>query len=103
MSRNLGQTALSGRRRACDPMRDYDRLPPPLRRWLAGAALPWSVASCRRIWQDGRARGQGMAEVLERLTCAERQCLMRAGQPGTDTARIQPIPRPPAPRNHSSG
>ena len=42
MSRRNVRTSLRARRHT-DPMRDYDALPPPLRRWLAEARLPWSV------------------------------------------------------------
>lgn len=45
--RNLRSTL---RRRARqNPMRDFDALPPELRKWLHGAALPWSPRSVRRI------------------------------------------------------
>ncbi|MBE3639495.1 DUF6525 family protein [Mangrovicoccus algicola] len=72
---NLGQTGFPRRRRQGDPMRDYDALPAALRGWLAGAALPWSPASCRRIW--ARHRAEGIAAVLERLDRAERAMLSR--------------------------
>lgn len=36
---NRGATSLRRKRRRGDPMRDYDRLPPELRCWLADAAL----------------------------------------------------------------
>lgn len=75
MSGNLG-SALP-RRRGRDPMRAYDALPPPLRRWLAQAALPWSPASCRRVWQKARARGEPLEAVLARLDRAERATLAR--------------------------
>ncbi len=56
-------------------MRDYDALPAPVRHWLAGAVLPWSPASCRRIW--ARHRRDGIAAVLARLEMAERAALAR--------------------------
>lgn len=49
---NLSST-LSRRRRtrpARDPMAEFDSLPPELRRWLAGAALPWSPRSALRAY-----------------------------------------------------
>lgn len=58
-------------------MRAYDALPPELRRWMAGAALPWSPASCRRIWRKARARGEPIEAVLARLDRAEAACLAR--------------------------
>lgn len=77
MKRNLGATTLKRRQRAVDPMTAYDALPPILRRWLAGAALPWSPASCRRIWLAGRSKGDGDAAMIERLDRAERRTLSR--------------------------
>lgn len=58
-------------------MAAYDALPPFLRRWLAEAALPWSPASCRRVWRAARADGNGDAETLARLDDAERATLSR--------------------------
>lgn len=74
---NLGETRQRSRHRTQDPMRAYDALPAPLRRWMAEAALPWSPASCRRIWRRARAQGEDVAEVLDRLTRAEAACLAR--------------------------
>ena len=76
---NLGQVALPRRRRAEDPMRAFDSLPPVLRRWLSEAALPWSPASCRRIWRAARARGESAEAALARLQRAEAQALARLG------------------------
>lgn len=76
MNRNLGQTPLR-KRRAGDPMRAFDALPAPLRRWLADAARPWSPASCRRIWQRAKARGETVDTVLQRLDRAEARTLAR--------------------------
>ncbi|MCQ0969656.1 DUF6525 family protein [Paracoccus sp. TK19116] len=58
-------------------MHGFDALPPPLRRWLAEAALPWSPSSCRRIWQDARAKGEPIDAVLARLSRAQDACLAR--------------------------
>ncbi|WP_083840642.1 DUF6525 family protein [Salipiger aestuarii] len=48
-----------------------------LRRWLAGATLPWSPASCRRIWFAALARGDGEAAAIVRLEHAQRKTLSR--------------------------
>lgn len=77
MSGNLGATRLPRRARPGDPMRAFDALPAPLRRWLAGALLPWSPASCRRIWDKARARGESIEAVLARLDAAEARSLNR--------------------------
>ncbi|TCO73270.1 DUF6525 family protein [Rhodovulum euryhalinum] len=67
---NRGATTLKLRRRATDPMRDYDRLPLELRTWLAQAARPWSPISVRRAFARALAakgdRAQALAE-LDRL------------------------------------
>ncbi|QHQ35806.1 DUF6525 family protein [Algicella marina] len=84
---NLGATGLRTRRRGKDPMREFDALPTPLRHWLAQASLPWSPASCRRIWLRARDRGEPIDVVLARLQMAERQSLARRAQPGTSAIR----------------
>ena len=74
---NRGATRLKTKWRDEDPMRAYDALPEPLRRWMAGAALPWSPASCRHIWTKARAEGASPDDILERLDRAERMTLSR--------------------------
>lgn len=73
--RNL-RTGLKTRNRIA-PMAAYDRLPPALRRWLAGAVLPWSAASVRRIWERALAETGSEAEALARLRAAEARTLGR--------------------------
>lgn len=77
MTGNLGETRLKRKRHRQDPMRAYDALPPPLRTWLAEAALPWSPTSCRRIWQRARARGEPVDAILARLDRAQAQTLAK--------------------------
>ncbi|PJI84675.1 hypothetical protein BC777_3736 [Yoonia maricola] len=77
MSRNLGATSLRRKHRAADPMRSYDALPAPLRRWLAEAALPWSPASARRVWNRACARGLDPEAALSALSKAEARTLSR--------------------------
>ncbi len=60
-------------------MRQFDELPSPLRQWMAQAALPWSPASYRRIWQKGIAEGADHSAILDRLSRAEAQMLARDG------------------------
>lgn len=52
MRRNLVTSLKS---RSVSPMTRYDGLPPELRDWLAGAALPWSAGSALRVWQRAMA------------------------------------------------
>lgn len=77
MTTNLGATSMRRRRRSSDPMRDYDTLPAHLRQWLAQAALPWSPASCRRIWRAAHAEGASIEDVLARLDRAERRAMSK--------------------------
>ncbi|SCX94276.1 hypothetical protein SAMN05660710_00298 [Paracoccus tibetensis] len=74
---NLGHVALRRRSRCADPMAAFDALPRPLRAWLAAAALPWSPASCLRLWSRLRARGASEPEALAALTAAELRALER--------------------------
>lgn len=65
---NLGDTRLRRRRRDGDAMAEFDRLPPPLRAWLAAAALPWSPRSAARAFARASARhGSDTAAVLAEL------------------------------------
>lgn len=75
MNRNLASPR--ARWRKTNPMTAYDRLPPDLLSWLAGAALPWSAASVLRIWQQA-LRETGCPKTAQaRLTRAEAKTLAR--------------------------
>jgi len=77
MARNL-RCGFARRRRAVRGLEDYDRLPPPLRHWLAQAALPWSVRSARQVWRRALAESGGdVARALARLDAAEARQLSR--------------------------
>jgi len=87
-------SSLAGRRCA-DPMAAHDRLPAELRRWLHGAALPWSAASALRAWRQALARtGGDAAGAAARLSRIEHRQLAR------DARRIwgpaHPAALPPA-------
>ena len=59
-------------------MSGYDRLPAPLRRWLACAALPWSPQSALRIWQRALADSGGSPDIaIARLNRAGAALLAR--------------------------
>jgi hypothetical protein len=75
MRRNLGTTiGLRAGRRA--PMEAYDDAPPELRRWLAAAALPWSVeAAMRRYTRELRRCRGDRAAALARMDAREAQAL----------------------------
>jgi Family of unknown function (DUF6525) len=75
MNRNLASPR--ARWRKTNPMAAYDRLPPDLRVWLAGAALPWSAASVLRLWQRA-LRETGCPQAAKaRLARAEVQTLAK--------------------------
>lgn len=77
---NLGATALRTKRRAVDPMRIYDGLPPELRLWLANATLPWSPLSCLRLWRRALREEGCVQRARARLDQAEAACLERYDQ-----------------------
>ncbi|MGR3491859.1 MAG: DUF6525 family protein [Shimia sp.] len=64
---NRGATTLGSKRPSRDPMREFDALPPALRRWVAGAALPWSARSVRRAYAKARAKTGNEAAALREL------------------------------------
>ncbi|MGD9863975.1 MAG: DUF6525 family protein [Pseudodonghicola sp.] len=80
MTRNT-RTSLKMRARG-NPMSSYDQLPPELRRWLAGAALPWSARSSLRIWHRALRDGGSPEAAVARLLQIEATMLTR------DAARI---------------
>lgn len=91
MTGNLGQTKLRRRRSRAHPMQVYDRLPAPVRRWLAEAQMPWSPEACKRIYTRARRRGETIDEVLARLDRAELRTLERE-QVATGASRIATNP-----------
>ncbi|MFU8883019.1 MAG: DUF6525 family protein [Rhodobacterales bacterium] len=60
-----------------DPMAEFDRLPADLRRWLAGAALPWSPRSAHRAYLRALAELQVPAAALSRLDALQAARLTR--------------------------
>lgn len=67
MSGNRGATSLRKKRRQGDPMRDFDRLSPELRGWLASAILPWRPKSVQRAYDRALARTRDANLALEEL------------------------------------
>lgn len=67
MTRNLGHTKLRKRKRQEDPMREFDRLPPPLRAWLSSAALPWRPESVRRAYNRALSQCGSHAGAIDEL------------------------------------
>ena len=63
--------------RAGRPMDSHDRLPPELRAWVAGAALPWSATSVLRIWQRAMRDTGCPLRARATLDAAETRTLAR--------------------------
>ena len=76
MPSNCGTTSLRRRRRA-HPMREFDRLPPELRAWLAGAALPWSLRSVQRAYARALAQTRDTDQAIEELRRIETRQIAR--------------------------
>ncbi|WP_222522888.1 DUF6525 family protein [Tateyamaria omphalii] len=85
MTRNLGATTLRRTRRNSDPMRSYDALPAPLRNWVSQAALPWSPASVRRLWDRACANGLATEDALQFLSETEARSLAKDRHSFTST------------------
>lgn len=74
---NLGATTIRMKARQADPMRAYDALPPELRMWVSQAALPWSPASCLKLWRKALRQTGCPKAALTRLSQAEAAMLAR--------------------------
>ncbi|MDT0683016.1 DUF6525 family protein [Roseicyclus sp. F158] len=104
---NTGNSSLARRRRRVSPMGEYDRLPKPLRRWLATATLPWSPRSALRTWQTALGHtGGDEAAALGRLDAIEARQISRdarkvwnRGHPASESPRpsSRADPRRPTP------
>ena len=64
---NLGQTKLKKKRTKGDPMHEFDRLPPLLRRWVRDAVMPWSPTSVRRVYLKALKNTGNCSSALEEL------------------------------------
>ncbi|MCF2904074.1 DUF6525 family protein [Octadecabacter sp. CECT 8868] len=82
MRSNRGATTLKTKRRARNPMQDYDRLPPELRVWVSGALLPWRAATVRRAYDRALARSGDQDRALAELDRLQRK------QVAKDVSRI---------------
>ena len=77
MARNCGTTSLKRRRRAINPMQEYDRLPTELRRWLAAANLPWGAQSVRKAYESAVARTGSKDQALTELDALQARLLAK--------------------------
>lgn len=82
MGHNRGQTSLKCKRSSGNPMREFDRLPAPLRAWLATADLPWRAKSVQRAYGKALARTGDPTLALRALDRLQAQTLAR------DAARV---------------
>ena len=58
-------------------MRDYDRLPPDLRGWLATALLPWRPKSALRAFNAAFARTRDRRRALRELDLLQARLVAR--------------------------
>lgn len=72
MRKNRGATTLKSKRRARNPMGEYDRLSPPLRAWVATAMLPWRAATVQRAYDRALDRIGDPQQALEELDRLQR-------------------------------
>ncbi|MEM6758025.1 MAG: DUF6525 family protein [Pseudomonadota bacterium] len=77
MPTNRGTTSLKSRRRAADPMREFDALPPELRQWVAAGMRPWRAGSVRRTYAQAMARTGDAESALKELDRLERAAVAR--------------------------
>ncbi|MGR3511832.1 MAG: DUF6525 family protein [Paracoccaceae bacterium] len=93
MPGNCGATSLRRRRRALNPMGDYDRLPRELRLWVASATLPWRAKSVRDAYEKALARTGTSDAALAELTRLQTTLVAK------DAARIWGDTHPEAQRS----
>ena len=77
MRGNRGKTSLKLKRRNEDPMREFDRLPPELRSWLATAVLPWRPRSVRRAFDKAVARTRDKTSAIKELDRLQEQLIAK--------------------------
>ncbi|MEM1233798.1 MAG: DUF6525 family protein [Pseudomonadota bacterium] len=77
MASNRGTTSLKCRRTARNPMREFDRLPPELRRWVAGAMLPWRAATVRAAYEDALAKTGNPIQAIEALDALQQRLVAK--------------------------
>lgn len=76
------KTRLRRKRRAEDPMREFDRLPPDLRAWLTMAALPWRPRSVQRAFEKALKETGDRSRALAQLSALQGRIIAK------DTAMV---------------
>lgn len=90
MSGNRGHTSLKCRPRKGNPMRDFDRLPAPLRAWVARADLPWRAQSVRRAYDRAVARTGCADQALRELDALQARLVAKDARKVWGEAYPQP-------------
>ncbi|MEM8570045.1 MAG: DUF6525 family protein [Pseudomonadota bacterium] len=99
MPGNRGTTSLKRKRRAGDPMQEFDRLPSELRIWLSTAILPWRARSVQRAFEKALARTGDRALALRELDRLQDQLIAKDamtiwGRAHPYAATCSPAPTP---------
>ena len=82
MPRSQARSSLKRKWRSENPMRDFDRLPPHLRQWLASADLPWRAKSVQRAYDKAVAETGDTEKALRKLDA------MQSKRIAQDAARV---------------
>lgn len=77
MPGNRGRTSLKTKRRAENPMQEFDRLPAELRSWLSSAALPWRARSVRVAFDRALSRTGNPVSALRELDGLQARLIAR--------------------------
>lgn len=67
MRKSQLRSTLPRRKRQGCAMKDYDKLPAHLRRWIASAALPWRAGSVLRCYEKALKRTGDPKEAIAEL------------------------------------
>lgn len=60
-------------------MDDYDRLPPELRQWVAGAMLPWRARSVKQAFDKALKQTGDRTRALQELDDLQKRLVARDG------------------------
>ena len=82
MPNNKGRTTLKRKKRAGNPMTEYDQLPPILRQWVADGMLPWRAKSVQNAYHKALLRTGDESEAIKELNALQMTLVAK------DAARI---------------
>ena len=92
MPNNKGRTTLKRKKRAGNPMAEYDQLPQILRQWVAEGMLPWRAKSVQSAYEKALVRTGDEREALKELNALQMTLVAK------DAARIWGADHPHANR-----